>query len=364
MKVSPPNYDPLRSAVERGGELLRVLSGVALVVGLIGCRDAPGSLQPQAVPDRAIVASVGTLEGNGPELLSNPRSGGLSPSGRYIVVVDRDAPHLRILDRDSGRLVSAGSEGGGPGELRNPVKAVFEDDTTVVVLSSSRLDWFGVDGSWAGGVNLDPLGILAMSVTVGCDEELLLYGPRHGTDANPAWLHAVKQGKITRSFGELPGPGRVAYGRLEGVDGGAQRIFVWHQQGDAEAGFWVECEYGATSFLPSRVSEGGGPEAAFVEDASRTMSLTLPDTLFRGAVQLSSAEVLQAESWKDEGRPVTEFTRHGTDECSRFRLTEAWKLFDLGPQGVLVARREPFPKVILLDRGWVEARLGNHECTS
>ena len=103
-----------------------------------------------------------------------------APNG-HLVVADRDAFAILVLDRDGREVLEWGGEGEGPGEFEaNPVQVAVSEEGTVAVRSFRRVDVFTLEGiligsHLLGNLNVDEIAfddngqILA---EVGTNEEL------------------------------------------------------------------------------------------------------------------------------------------------------------------------------------------------
>lgn len=79
---------------------------------------------------------------------------------RFVVVLDRMAHRIHVVDRPSGRWrQSLGREGEGPGEFQEPFGIAVQDDEIVVGNGGdASLERFGVDGEFRGTVRFGEMG--------------------------------------------------------------------------------------------------------------------------------------------------------------------------------------------------------------
>lgn len=122
--------------------------------------------------------SAGYLPRIGPTL-SSPTEGRFMDQGRFVVILDRDSPHLHLFSADGDRLWSGGAQGDGPGELRLDVGfALGTSGSQVVVAQRGRLSLWTVE---ADSLALDRTVRLLPSfapqgLVEGCDDDWLFYG--------------------------------------------------------------------------------------------------------------------------------------------------------------------------------------------
>jgi hypothetical protein len=303
-------------------------------------------------PGVRAVTEFGDLEtGN---VLGTVQDAAISPSGRYLAVLDRDDPHLRVLDREYDTAYVFGKEGEGPGEVKFPMSIAFLGDSVLAVLRSGAIDFFSPPGILRNTIQSSDLGIRAQAITDGCDA-LFIYGisGEEGRAAEPHWLHRVKvQSSPDRSvpFLSLGGRSAAKWGALEGLDGSDREIFLWHRPRNTEAGWVFDCEGETVRLLQSRESETE-VRTALLEDGSGGAVFTLSDTLFSGSVVYGDvflvAHTVRGEngeygagqtllrSWAPEGRGCV-------------TIPGWWWVFDAEAELVALATQEPFPRVLLI----------------
>ncbi len=353
------------------------LLALALLLGPWGCGGGGESFDPPAVlalPPDAVVASLGVLSDTTDEArtLSSVVAATVSASGRYLAIADRSAPFLRILDRGTRTARAFGPKGRGPGELLAANAVEFEGDSLLLVLSPGpRLDRFDVSGEWSGGHRLGESGLLVSAITIGCGGALYGYGvpTDHRKLRSVPWVHrlVVDSQMTAEALLEIPGTGYIfSYGgALNGFDGSAEGILVWHKAKEPQIGFWLPCDGGPAEVWSHTASEED-PEAETLldpTDGRGGMVLTLPDTLFAGAAVRGSVKIRARQPLEPpDGRGVTTFHLVEDGGCREVGLVGEWSLHDAHADGLVLSRREPFPSVEIVDWSWFESRLTPARC--
>jgi hypothetical protein len=227
-------------------------------------------------------------------------------------------------------------------------------DSTILVLSGGRLERYDAHGRWLGGSNLLDAGIRPLRVAVACGTDVFVYGPPLsvvGTETGRSpWVYHVdleSPDPSVRAILTIEGPPWPGWAGLIGFSGTPDGILLWHDFGERPTGFWIPCD-GEVSMWSVGSNErpaGGTPDGSV---------LTLPDTLFAGAVSLGPLKV-----WARRGRAPADgrsATRlHGVEDgtCWEAELAGTWVVLDAHDRGLMVTTREPFPVVQVLDWEWL-----------
>jgi hypothetical protein len=122
--------------------LLRMVARAAAVVVAL-----PAGADSQAAPQLRRLADIGCADCGDARELSSTWDVAVTERGD-VLVVDRDAPMLRLFDR-TGRLVwGRGRPGAGPGEYRFPMRAAIGPDGSIEVVDPRlrRLTRLAADG--------------------------------------------------------------------------------------------------------------------------------------------------------------------------------------------------------------------------
>lgn len=328
-----------------------VIAGVCLALVTV-CRPDKAPDPVQLDPDVRAVTEFGDLEtGN---VLGSVQDAAISPTGRYLAVLDRDDPHLRVLDREYDTAYVFGKEGEGPGEVKSPMSIAFLGDSVLALLRSGAIDFFSPLGILRNTIHTSELGIRAQAITEGCDA-LFLYGISGEEDraTKPRWLHRVEvQSSPDHSvpFLSLGGRSAAKWGALEGLDGSDREIFLWHRPRNAEAGWVFDCEKETVRLLQSRENETD-VRTGLLEDGSGGASFTLPDTLFSGAVVYGdvflAAHTVRGETG-EYGSGQTLLRSWAPDGKGCVEIPGWWWVFDAEADLVALATQEPFPRVLLV----------------
>jgi hypothetical protein len=123
-------------------------------------------------------------------------------NGRYVLILDRFSPHLRLFSERGDSLWAGGREGGGPMELRDP-QAIATRGDTVLVFQQGRISEWSMEAdslAWRTSRYVAPQ-YFPLGIEFGCDGNLLLYArndrqfevPRDSFAAVPqiTYLHAA-----------------------------------------------------------------------------------------------------------------------------------------------------------------------------
>lgn len=136
--------------------------------------------------------------------IGHPREASFLDGGRFVVVLDRYEPFLRLFTADGDSLWQGGREGGGPTELEHPL-VLFTNGDSVVVLQRGRIsrwvlthDTLAFDKEFPLPMHLHPLG-----AEKGCNGETLLYARNDaqllGPDPMIEYLYSLE-----KPFGSTP----------------------------------------------------------------------------------------------------------------------------------------------------------------
>ena len=84
--------------------------------------------------------------------------------------------------------------------------------------------------------------------------------------------------------------------------------------------------------------------------------MTLPDTLFVGAAVHGSSKIRakRPNYVLANGVDITSFHVVTDGECQEVEFFGAWDLLDAHPDGLVVARRLPYPAVQVIDWAWFD----------
>lgn len=382
MVVSGPAQMPIRSSSRlndcgRGRRLDEMtqarLVSVVLVATVLGCGggDQFGTPERVRLAPEAVLTSFGEFDDReGVEVLSDPVAAGLSESGRYLAVSDRSPPYLRILDRRTDAAWSFGSEGDGPGELRAADAVEFLGDSLLLVLARDQhLERYTPRGGWQGGRSLNEAGLQVASITAGCGGRIYVQGPptryRH-LDSVP-WVHELTTGAELSATSVLKIAGtdfHFGRGGLVGFDGTEFGVLYWDKARSPHVGFWIPCSDDSPMIFSHRASEQTDIETALESsEGVGGQAFSLPDTLFHGAAVRGSTRI-----WARYGRRPDTTTRATTfqvvasDRCRELKLVGEWILHDAHPDGLVVDRSHPFPKVNVLNWNWFAQHLTRVRC--
>lgn len=120
---------------------------------------------------------IGTMEGNGPDLLGNVRWMEVDPAGR-IWVLEGQAQEIRIFGPDGTYLKTVGREGGGPGEFAGALHIQMGPDGNMWVVDpqNNRVSLFDTSGTFVES-KLIPGGFTIIPWPGGFDAAGHQYGP-------------------------------------------------------------------------------------------------------------------------------------------------------------------------------------------
>jgi hypothetical protein len=120
---------------------------------------------------------IGTMEGNGPDLLGEVRWLEIDPAGR-IWVLEGQAQEIRIFGPDGSHVRTVGREGGGPGEFSYPLHIQLGPDGNMWVVDpqNNRVSVFDTAGTYLEGKRM-PGGFVIMPWPGGFDDDGYHYGP-------------------------------------------------------------------------------------------------------------------------------------------------------------------------------------------
>lgn len=128
--------------------MIRIGTVVMVLVALAAATAERARGQTSAPVRLAATAMFGCADCAGPLLLSSVRSVAWL-DGQRIVVLDGEAPFVRLFTPDGRLLVAFGAEGSGPGELRLPMAAaaVAPHELEVIDMRLLRVTRYTDDGS-------------------------------------------------------------------------------------------------------------------------------------------------------------------------------------------------------------------------
>jgi len=343
---------------------------VALITAgmLAGCQREEPELPIQTIPDSAVLAAFGQLEDStGSRIVQSVRDATLSPSGRHLVIGDGVPPYLRIVDLDSDSVVMWGRWGGAPDEMGLFLSADFLSDSVIVVMAAGSVHHVRVDGTWMSGRRTRAAGVHFGALTIACGAQFYGYGMQPSArqrDPLP-WIFRLSVPSSPDSAPtvvpvlELPGVYRgYGTGQLVGLDGNDNGILYWHRaHPTTHTGYWIDCgDYSTESWdtVPQ-----ASPALAV---GARGIGLTLPDSMFKGAVVRDRA-FLRAYTWEVDDRPITHIEVVEPDGCREIKLAGDWKLQDGHARGVVLSRLDPFPRAVLVDWAWMDDALVAADCS-
>lgn len=92
---------------------------------------------------------IGTVEGDGPDLLGEVRALAVDAAGR-IYVLEAQASEIRVFDRSGTHVRTIGRKGGGPGELADPIALGWGFDANLWVIDpqNARIATFDTAGRY------------------------------------------------------------------------------------------------------------------------------------------------------------------------------------------------------------------------
>lgn len=125
---------------------LRDSAGVAIVEYPGAALDTPAPFR--LAPDP--VFSFGELEGAEEDRFTSVVAGARLDDGRFVIVDDREAMPLRVLDAEGSFVTRIGTLGDGPGELGRPAGFRIDPEGRVLVWDAGRMriHRFGSDGEF------------------------------------------------------------------------------------------------------------------------------------------------------------------------------------------------------------------------
>jgi len=120
---------------------------------------------------------IGTMEGDGPDLLGNVRWMEIDPAGR-IWVLEGQAQEIRIFGTDGSFVKIVGREGGGPGEFAGALHIQRGPDGNMWVVDpeNNRVSLFDTSGTFVEGKHI-PGGFAIIPWPGGFDAAGYQYGP-------------------------------------------------------------------------------------------------------------------------------------------------------------------------------------------
>ncbi len=215
----------------------QLITGLMLIVGLLGCRpetptetlyplperlrgpfdfaltlDAARQAPPEswavveALEKATVYQMIGAAEGQGPEyFLGRVVYATFDPEGR-LVVVDGDNGEVRFFDRTGRFLFKVGRKGVGPGEFDQPVYVAFDSRGWLYVMEEGRPrlhryrpegTGFVLDQTYNLGPQLQasPLGWCLLADT------LYVYAQSAQWQEQPLFRVLTLEGGLVRSFG-------------------------------------------------------------------------------------------------------------------------------------------------------------------
>jgi hypothetical protein len=173
--------------------------------------------------------SIGAPSGQQAYVLSSVFGASLMSDGR-IVLVNGGTNNIRFYDPRGRHLMTAGREGDGPGEFRNPFYLfVLPGDTTWVGdYSPWRFHVYAPNGAWVRTVqpipeyfnNPDRFGVMADGRAVLAESNILGRGGSFKPDSITIRVHAPT-GELERVIGKFPN------GRWGQIEGGAANFWTY-----------------------------------------------------------------------------------------------------------------------------------------
>jgi len=120
---------------------------------------------------------IGTMEGNGPDLLGEVRWLEIDPAGR-IWVLEGQAQEIRIFGPDGRYVKTVGREGGGPGEFAGALHIQLGPDGNMWVVDpqNNRISLFDTSGTFVEAKHI-PGGFTIIPWPGGFDAAGYQYGP-------------------------------------------------------------------------------------------------------------------------------------------------------------------------------------------
>lgn len=347
-----------------------IVLGLSLLT--IGCGKEPHYPAPPRLALDSLAATVrfGILEGGAdPRVVSQVRHAVLSESGRVLAVGDRDPPFLRLLDRETGKVIAFGEEGDGPGELAAAGSLSLVGDSVLLVHSHrGRIDAYSRSGEWLRGINVKAAGLLDVSsFTRACGDRWFVVGvdAEYRNQDTVAVLYEVDRanGPAVRPRGWVQRPmARIPY--VRGFDESAGDIIVWLDWLDHEAGLQVPCAGGPTKTW-SAVDHGPdeGERSVRLGGGVHGAAVTLSDT-FVAAVAANDRGIYRA-TWpwaRADDSDATKLRVFLNGSCMALELIGEWNLHDVTEDEVVLSRRDPFPQVWVMPLHELERHMVPASC--
>lgn len=314
-------------------------------------------------------ARFGSLEWED-QAFSRIADASLSPSGRFVVVLDEAPPFVHVFDRSAGESWNFGARGEGPGELRRPYSLEVVGDTTLLLLSNGRFDVFDIHGNWLRGRPLNEFGVLASALAVGCDGRLFVYGapPDSWGSDTVTWLHELRWDSVPRrrSLLEIAGPvTTVAFGGPPSLHATDVGILLWHRNAPARSGWWLPCSTLEPERLTSRTSEAADGETRVFDNGRTEESKHISDvdTLFSGAAVADTTPILGRRWGGFEAKARTALEFHTREGCTAVELSGHWTLFDATPSELLLGHTDLYPEAWIVPRRLIAEWTETGRCT-
>jgi hypothetical protein len=171
---------PLLAACGTPGEATARWSGTmdTLPSGQIRIHNTDTPILPPTDAWRVVEeVRIGTMEGDGPDLLGEVRWLEADPAGR-IWVLEGQALEIRVFEPDGSYVRTIGREGGGPGEFSYPLHIQLGPDGNMWVTDpqNNRISVFDTSGTYLDGKRM-PGGFVIMPWPGGFDAAGYHYGP-------------------------------------------------------------------------------------------------------------------------------------------------------------------------------------------
>ena len=214
--------------------ILKLMAGtaVSLAAGAVPLQE---SHLAQLLNDRTRwIGAPDTLPGMSSRgSLTRAVSGRIAPDGQHIVVLDSEAPFVKVFRRDGVLRSEFIRKGGGPGEMRNPHTVAVNARNQVLVLDApNRAQLYDLDGNRQ--LDVTTTDHIMMDAVEGCTGDWLVYGLARGEGANP-WLTRMSvEGnalKYEAVYSDAQRPDRLGFGNARGMVRHGNGVVLDHRAG-------------------------------------------------------------------------------------------------------------------------------------
>lgn len=296
----------------------------------------------------------------------------VAAGGEFIVVLDNVAPYVHVFRSDGSIHSIFGKHGGGPGELKRPYALAASEDSLLLVLQSSRLSFFDLDGTVRYEHPRAELGFSPLTATSGCGNRWFLYGPQFasGHRVRNGWLHSMvidssNSLQTTILYRDADVPRIRAYGKLYGFAATENGGLLYHENGRPPALISWDCKAGAADMHPvsTRIPRPGEATLMAIENGTMAVGvLTYPDTVLAGIGATKRGVLWSMIIRPDPHTTRTEYFLLTDDSVYGIATRGRFVLRDVRHGKVLLSTSQPFPRVIVVDqRAFIDAIVGTRE---